>query len=173
MSIAPPGTGPGEGASRGTSPVESTVRAGRAHASRPRRVRYVVAAGLCVVAIVAMLVFGLRKNIVYFRTVSEAVHSRARDGHRTFRLGGDVIPASVHTLVDGRVAFRVTDGKNAVDVVQDGDEPALFRSNVAKGQVVPIVMDGHWSAESTFVSTQILIKHGSDYEPPKKNFEQS
>ena len=41
-----------------------------------KRARYVVAAVLCVVAVGALLVLGLRGNIVYFRTVSEPVKAR-------------------------------------------------------------------------------------------------
>ncbi|MGZ8579538.1 MAG: hypothetical protein ACXWWX_08460, partial [Actinomycetota bacterium] len=59
-----------------------------------RRLRYVVAAALCVAAIGALLFLGLRGNIVYFRTVSEAVENRSMEGTHRFRLAGAVVPGS-------------------------------------------------------------------------------
>lgn len=138
--------------------------------TRRHRLRYVVAAILCVSAVVAMLVLGLRGNIVYFRTVSEAVHKRAHEGSHRFRLGGDVIPSSVTELADGQLRFDVTDGKATVTVVHSGDEPAILKSNVERGQRVPVVCEGRWGAGTAFASDKIIVKHGSNYEPPKKDF---
>lgn len=139
--------------------------------ARPRRrLRYVVAAVVCVGAIVALLVVGLRGNVVYFRTVSEAVAARPGDGTQRFRLGGDVIPSSVTERSDGSISFRVTDGRSTVTVVHRGEEPALFRHNVERGRAVPVVCEGRWGAGRTFDSDRILVNHGNDYEPQRKNF---
>ena len=40
---------------------------------KPKRLRYLVAGGLCAAAVLFLVVGGLSKNIVYFRTTSEAV----------------------------------------------------------------------------------------------------
>lgn len=139
---------------------------------RPRRrARYVVAALLCVGAIVALLVVGLRGNVVYFRTVSEAVAARPSDGGQRFRLGGDVVASSVSELPDGSMRFRITDGRATVTVVHRGEEPALFRHDVGEGQAVPVVCEGRWGPRGTFASDRILINHGNEYEPEGKNFE--
>jgi len=55
-----------------------------------RRGRYVVAIGGCVVAVVAIVVLGvaLSENVVYFRTVTEAVHNRKDEGTSRFRMAG-------------------------------------------------------------------------------------
>ena len=45
-----------------------------------RRVRTIVPLLTCVVAIGALLIVGLSRNVVYFRTVSEAVDTRPADG---------------------------------------------------------------------------------------------
>ena len=64
--------------------------------TRPNRVRwrYVVIAVLCVGAIVWMVVL-LQKNVVFFKTVSQAVHDEPHDGTRTMRIGGGVVPGSI------------------------------------------------------------------------------
>ena len=132
-----------------------------------RRGRYIVAIGGCVVAVVAIVVLAvvLSENVVYFRTVTEAVHNRKDEGTSRFRLAGGVVD---HTVVKTRqgVDFEVTDGKNTVDVHHDGDTPALFKNGA------PVVVEGHWASTASnapFLSDRILIKHGADYTPPKVN----
>jgi cytochrome c-type biogenesis protein CcmE len=141
-----------------------------APAPRPRprrRGRYIVAIGGCVVAIVAIIVLGvaLSENVVYFRTVTEAVHNRTDEGTSRFRLAGGVVKTSVADTKDG-VNFQVTDGKNTVAVHHDGDTPALFKPGA------PVVVEGHWASKASnapFLSDRILIRHGADYTPPKVN----
>ena len=69
------------------------------------------AVGLCGAALVAIIVLGvvLSENVVYFRTVSEAVDQRASQGSDRFRLAGAVVAGTVHETRDG-VGFEVTDG---------------------------------------------------------------
>jgi cytochrome c-type biogenesis protein CcmE len=112
------------------------------------------------VAIGALLFLGLRGNIVYFRTVSEAVKDRETEGTHRFRLAGAVVPGSIAETARG-VRFEVTDGRKTVTVVHEGDPPDLFKAKV------PVVCEGRWGRGLVFDSDRILIKHGSEYEPPK------
>ena len=130
------------------------------------RTRYVVAVAGCVAAIVAIIVLAvvLSENVVYFRTVSEAVHERADDGTSRFRIAGAVVPGSiVETRGGGR--FEITDGKHTVAIDHSGDPPDLFKADA------PVVCEGHWAAKNDpsapFLSDRILIRHGADYTPPK------
>lgn len=143
-----------------TAPAPPPPSAPSPSGRKPRRLRYVVAAVLCVVAIGALLFLGLRGNIVYFRTVSEAVKSRTTEGTHRFRLAGAVVPGSIAETARG-VRFEVTDGKKTVTVDHVGDPPDLFKPRV------PVVCEGHWGRGLTFDSDRILIKHGSQYTPPK------
>jgi cytochrome c-type biogenesis protein CcmE len=132
-----------------------------------RRARYIVAIAGCVVAVVAIIVLAvvLSENVVYFRTVSEAVRNRESEGTSRFRLAGGVVHDSIHPVRDG-VDFEVTDGKQTVAVHHDGDTPALFKDRA------PVVVEGHWASKAgnaPFLSDRILIRHGADYEPPKVN----
>ena len=130
-----------------------------------RRGRYVVAVGGCVIAIVAIVLLAvvLADNVVYFRTVSEAVADRADLGTDRFRLAGAVVPQTIEETRRG-VRFDVTDGEATVSVDHAGDPPDLFRANA------PVVVEGRWRSEradAPFDSDRILIKHGSEYKPPK------
>jgi len=126
---------------------------------RNRRRRTYIAVGMCagaVVAVVVLLIM-LSKNIEYFRTVSQAVKHRSDTSQ--FRMAGAVVNGSVVPTHDG-VNFKLTDGKATAEVIQHGSPPQLFK------QGAPVVAVGHWSANGTFDSDQILINHGNDYTPP-------
>jgi len=125
------------------------------------RLRYAVVAVLCLGAVAWMLVL-MQKNVVFFKTVSQAVHDQAHDGTRTMRIGGGVMPATIQQRSDG-ADFDLTEGGVIVHVHHTGDEPELFAA------CAPVVAEGHWSApgSTTFDSTRLLIKHGANYNPPK------
>ena len=127
-----------------------------------RRPRYLGAAIICglTVAIAVALVVVLSENVVYFRTVSEAVSDRASQGHDRFRLAGAVVPGSVQATTNG-VDFEVTDGNKTVRVVHRGDPPQLFKPNS------PVLCEGRWGNGLVFDSDRILIRHGAKYQPPK------
>src|SRR6185503_17635581 len=120
------------------------------------------AAGMCGAAIIAIVVLAvvLSQNVVYFRTVSEAVAQRQSQGDDRFRIAGAVVPGSIVETGAG-VKFAISDGKATAEIVHRGDPPELFKPNA------PVVCEGHWGARGAFDSDRILIKHGNDYEPPK------
>jgi cytochrome c-type biogenesis protein CcmE len=125
------------------------------------RTRAIVALVVCGIAIAAVIVlaFVLSDNVVYFRTVSEAVSRRDADGDHRFRMAGEVVAGSVEETSEG-VRFRITDGNDTVTVVHKGDPPDLFKEGA------PVVCEGHWATGEQFDSDRILIKHGNDYKPP-------
>lgn len=126
------------------------------------RRRVAVATVVCAVAIVAIvgLVVAMSQNVVYFRTVSEAVDERADGGGGgRLRMAGEVVPGSVTETRDG-VRFEVTDGTATTAVVHRGDPPDLFQDGV------PVVCEGRWGDGEAFASDRILIRHGNEYEPP-------
>ncbi len=100
-----------------------------------------------------MLGFALSENVVYFRTVTEAVHNRKDEGTSRFRLAGGVVKTSVVDTRHG-VNFLVTDGKNTVAVHHDGDTPALFKPGA------PVVVEGHWASKSS--QRAVLVRSHPD-----------
>jgi cytochrome c-type biogenesis protein CcmE len=133
---------------------------------RPKRLRYIVAGGLCVAAVAFLLVGGLSRNIVYFRTVSEAVaeHEKSPGNTDRFRIAGAVLTVDP-PREDGAVSFKLTEGGRDVSVVHRGDPGNLFKVGV------PVVCEGRFvkgtSGESLrFESDRLMIKHGSEYRPP-------
>src|SRR2546421_4980324 len=84
---------------------------------KPKRLRYIVAGGLCAAAGLFLVVGGLSRNIVYFRTVSEAVraHDNAPTEGGRLPMAGAVVTRSVVPPAD-RGAFRVTPGCRTASV---------------------------------------------------------
>lgn len=124
--------------------------------------RAIAAAAVCGVAAVAIVVLAvvLSKNVVYFRTVSEAVAEHDDGGgDGRLRLAGEVVPGSITETAQG-VRFEVTDGKATAEVVHRGDPPDLFENGA------PVVCEGRWGKRDAFASDRILIRHGNEYEPP-------
>lgn len=121
-----------------------------------------IAVGLCAAAVVVIvgLAVQLSGNVVYYRTVSEAVAQR--DSTARFRLAGAVVPGTI-TETDAGVRFRVTDGERTVTVAHRGDPPQLFKAGA------PVLCEGRWAnaGGTTFDSDRIMIKHGEEYSPPK------
>jgi cytochrome c-type biogenesis protein CcmE len=146
-----PGT-PGE--SEDLAPMAPPATGRGRRPGRPRT-RYWVAAAACIGAIGFLLFGGLRGNIVYYRTVPEALERKASGDTGRFRLAGAVVPGSVSTTPDG-VTFRLTDGLQEITVHNLGDPPELFADGA------PVVCDGHWNGD-VFASEDILIRHGNDY----------
>lgn len=129
--------------------------------AKKKKRRTYVALALCGAAIVAIigLTIVLSNNVVYFRTVSEAVASRKSDGDKRFRIAGEVVPGTVQETKSG-VRFEITDGKKTAEIVHVGDPPSLFKDGA------PVVCEGRWGAATAFDSDRIMIRHGNDYEPP-------
>jgi len=133
-------------------------------ASKTRtRTRALVAASLCGAAIVVVVVLAivLSDNVVYFRTVSEAVERHDAEGNDRFRMAGEVVPGTIAQTADG-VTFDVTEGGAIASVRHVGDPPDLFEDGA------PVVVEGRWAEgeEMLFTSDRILIKHGNEYTPP-------
>ncbi len=143
------------------SPVDAPVPPGppRRPARKAPRVRYIVLGIVCVGAVVALLFGALARNVVYFRTVTEAVERRPSEGTHRLRVAGEVVPGSVEETDTG-VVFELTDGKTTIRVLHRGDPPQLFADGV------PIVSEGRWGEDDAFASDRILIRHGSEYKPP-------
>jgi len=126
-----------------------------------RRRRALIAVGACVAALVAIVVLAvvLSENVVYFRTVSEAIAQRSSQGDDRFRMAGEVVAGSVHETKVG-VRFQISDGKATAAVLHTGDTPSLFKPGA------PVVCEGRWGRGTVFDSDRIMIRHGNEYSPP-------
>lgn len=129
---------------------------------------------LAVVVAVVALIINLIEGSLYFYNADEAVEERSTIGDRRFTLQGAPIGCSI---VEGFsydqpvVAFSVSFGGVAVDVVHHGDPAELFQADV------PVVLDGVWLDQPAnvdgfggiandgwhFASDRMRVKHDNDY----------
>jgi cytochrome c-type biogenesis protein CcmE len=108
----------------------------------------------------ALVVAGLKDNVLYFYSPSD-VYSKHVTAGVAFRIGGLVAKHSVQKGVGAQVRFTVTDGHAKVPVTFNGELPALFR----EGQGV--VAMGSLTPAGTFEANQVLAKHDEKYMPPE------
>ena len=123
-----------------------------------RRLSVLLLAVLAAGTAAALVLAAFEDNLVYFRSPSEIAAWEA-SGER-MRMGGLVKTGSL--LRQGaRVAFRVTDLKNEVEVIYEGILPDLFR----EGQGV--VVEGRLLPGGVFRADGVLAKHDETYMPPE------
>ncbi|AVX13611.1 cytochrome c maturation protein CcmE [Stutzerimonas stutzeri] len=109
----------------------------------------------------ALALSALQQNINLFYTPSQIAAGEAPEGTR-IRAGGLVEEGSVKRTNDSlSVAFRVTDGAQAITITYQGILPDLFR----EGQ--GIVALGRVNADGVLVADEVLAKHDENYMPPE------
>ena len=110
---------------------------------------------------VAVALSAVQENITLFYTPSQIAAGEAPEGTR-IRAGGLVEEGSVKRTNDSlSVAFRVTDGAQAITITYQGILPDLFR----EGQ--GIVALGRVNADGVLVADEVLAKHDENYMPPE------
>ena len=137
----------------------SADAAGRGRWRGPQ-LRVAACLAVVVLAIAWVAIRGLTGNFVYYLTPTDVVgHHQAQVGQR-IRLGGYVVPGSVHRTGSALV-FTVTDRTDSVQVWDTGAVPELFRA----GQGV--VLEGALGTDGRFHADTVLVRHNGDYFPPK------
>ena len=115
---------------------------------------------MVVLAIAWVAIRGLSGNFVYYLTPTDVVgHHQAQVGQR-IRLGGYVVPGSVHRT-GSVLVFTVTDRTDSMQVWDTGAVPELFKA----GQGV--VLEGALGSDGRFHADTVLVRHNGDYFPPK------
>lgn len=118
---------------------------------------------IIVVAALGYLIYGgIREAAVYYITPTELKEKGASAADRSFRLGGMVVPGSLHwepqTL---QLTFRLTDGKEQVPVQHIGSPPDLFKEGAGA------IVEGKYANGNLFMASTILAKHSEEYRPPE------
>ena len=108
-----------------------------------------------------LVLIALRDNIIYFFTPNELKikYGDNENIKRKIRVGGLVLENSVVKNND-IMNFTITDNKNEILVVFNGQLPDLFR----EGQ--GIVAEGNFK-DNKLIATQVLAKHDENYMPPE------
>jgi len=98
-------------------------------------------------------------NLVYYKTPTEILHQGPTAVGERVRLGGLVLPGTVHAN-GHRLIFVVSDGTSSMSVVDTGGVPSLFRTGAG------VVLEGFYGSDGAFHADTVLVKHGDRYTPP-------
>lgn len=124
---------------------------------KKRRIQIIIVAFVALAVSTALIGYGLRDGINFFRSPSE-VAAEPPAPNEVFRLGGLVEEGTLLRGQGETVTFTVTDGGASIPVSYTGVLPDLFDENqdmIGTGTLV----------NGTFVATEILAKHDEDYMP--------
>jgi cytochrome c-type biogenesis protein CcmE len=124
---------------------------------KTRRVQVVAIAAVALVTATALVGYGMRDGINFFRSPSEVMAERPSPSE-VFRIGGLVEEGSLRRGESEVIRFNVTDGGAVVPVTYRGVLPDLFEENQG------MVGTGSYR-NGVFEATEILAKHDETYMP--------
>lgn len=124
---------------------------------KTRRVQIVAIAAIALVAATALIGYGMRDGINFFRAPSQVL-AEPPAPTEVFRIGGLVEEGSLVRGEGEVIRFNVTDGGGVVPVTYRGVLPDLFEENQG------MVGTGSYR-DGVFVATEILAKHDETYMP--------
>jgi cytochrome c-type biogenesis protein CcmE len=123
------------------------------------RLRVLVLGGAVVASLGWVASNGLASNLVYYETPSDLVAKGPTGAGNRMRLGGYVVPGTVHDT-QGGASFVVTDGTHEMAVTHTGGVPSMFQAG--RG----VVVEGFYGGDGVFHSDTVLVKHDNVYRPP-------
>ena len=126
-----------------------------------KKLKYVVAGVIVLAALVGLIYSGVKESMVYFYTPSELLAQRESAQGKALRVGGMVVDGSLRWDAQNLLlTFQLTDGQEMVSVRHKGTAPDLFKEGAGA------VVEGSWSPEGYFRSSNIMAKHSEEYKPP-------
>lgn len=124
---------------------------------KTRRVQVVTIAAVALVMATALVGYGMRDGINFFRSPSQ-VMAEPPSAAEVFRIGGLVEEGSLRRGESEVIRFNVTDGGAVVPVTYRGVLPDLFEENQG------MVGTGSYR-NGVFEATEILARHDETYMP--------
>ncbi|MGB5868628.1 MAG: cytochrome c maturation protein CcmE [Albidovulum sp.] len=124
---------------------------------KTRRIQVILIAAVALVGATALIGYGMRDGINFFRTPSQVL-AELPPARETFRIGGLVEPGSLTRGEGKTISFAVTDNIATVPVRFTGILPDLF--DEGQGMIATGSMQ-----DGTFVASEVLAKHDETYMP--------
>lgn len=124
---------------------------------KKRRMQLMGLGAVMLVTATALIGYGMRDGIEFFRSPSQLAEDPPREGER-FRIGGLVEEGSLNRGEGHEVSFTLTDGGAAAAVSFEGLLPDLFREG--QGIIATGTMEN-----GVFVASEVLAKHDESYMP--------
>ena len=119
-------------------------------------------------ASIFLILFNSKKNLIFFYTPSELLHSKTQIND-TIRIGGIVKKDSLKNIEDNKYVFIIHDNNNYVRVSYTGILPDLFREEQG------VVVQGKLIKIDNIKAERVFAKHDENYMPTsiKKQLEKN
>lgn len=118
-----------------------------------------VVAILIVASCISYLVFaGVKETFVYYLTIDELLAKTPEVYDDKVRVSGKVLPGSIDNDIERSLKFKITDGKNIIDVEYKGIVPDIFADDVEA------VVEGNLTDQNVFKADLLLAKCPTKYE---------
>lgn len=127
---------------------------------KKRRIQVVLLTFLALIMATALIGYGMRDGINFFRSPSELAGNPPPTASEVFRLGGLVKPGSIEPGEGVKFSFVVTDGGTDIPVKYVGQEPRPDLFDEGQGTIAT----GRYE-EGVFLATALLAKHDEKYMP--------
>lgn len=123
------------------------------------RFKFILVSSIILFIVGYLAYTGFRDTMVYYLTVSELMAKGSSAEGEGFRVGGEVVPDSVHwNPKELKMSFRITDGESSLQVDYQGVVPDSFKPGKE------VLVEGKYTAEGIFKATTILPTCPSKYE---------
>ena len=122
--------------------------------------RFIIGGTLIIIAIVFLIVLGLKSGATYYYEVSELLAQEPSLAGKTVRVTGEVASDVEHEV--GKLRFRIIDTASqntTLPVVYQGPLPDTFQAGR------DIVVEGKYTSGGVFEATTIITKCPSKYQP--------
>ena len=118
-----------------------------------------IAVGVILVAVVYVLITGMRDTMVYYYTVSEVAGQQETLAGEPLRVAGKVVPGTIDTDSTGLLhKFVIEEGGETIPVVYRDIVPDTFQDSAEA------VVEGSFDEHGTFQATFLMAKCPSKYE---------
>jgi len=110
-------------------------------------------------------VSNMGENLVYYWKPSEMLAQGSLAYEATIRLGGVVVPGSVHwDEAETSLTFELADTHQPeakkVKVESSQQPPQLFREGIG------VVLEGTFQKRQVFVASRLMVNHSNEYRAP-------
>ena len=126
--------------------------------------RILLAGAVVAIAMVYLTWTGFAQTMTYYVTVGELVGQGEKAYERPVRVEGRLVEGTMkHDAAASAVAFTMTDGTGTLPVMYKGVKPDMLGYQ-AQGAYQDVVVEGKLGRDGTLRATQLIVKHGPEYE---------
>ena len=133
------------------------------HSGKKKRLTFLAASFLSLLVILLLIIKSFQEEIVFFYAPKDLTPQKLQQiANQKVRVGGLVKKDSVQKIDALNIRFTIKDEQGEIVVDYKGLTPDLFR----EGQ--GIIAVGKFNSDLTsFISSQLLVKHDENYMPPE------